>query len=118
MELTFENIVEYTISEFPQLVSEYKSEYEQANAEDGMNIYMFFGPIVREHFIKLVVCSKGKDENTLWELKRLAEFFEKIAKSKEWNMRTLLSIGVFEGIDDSILEIAKPFLGPECKKLL
>ena len=118
MELTYDNIIEYIINEFPQLIHEYKDEYEFANAEDGMITYMFFGPIVREHFYKLATCyCNDKNENTLREIHRYAELFENMAISNDKEVHNLLVIGLFEGMDPILYEIVRSILEPESKKL-
>ena len=119
MELTYDNIIGYIIDEFPQLIHEYKDEYEFANAEDGMLVYTFFEPIVREHFYKLATCyCNKKNENTLLEICRFSELFENMATSNDLEVRNLLKIGLFEGMDPILYESIRSILGPESKKLL
>jgi len=119
MELTYDNIVEYIIKAFPQLVHKYKDAYEYADTESGMLIYAFFEPIVREHFYKLVAYySAENDENTLHEIRRFSELFENMATSNDIEVRNLLKVGIFEGMEPNLYESARHLLGTESKKLL
>lgn len=118
MELTYSNIIEHIIDEFPQLIHEYKNEYEWANTEDGLLTYLFFGPIVREHFYKLATryCNE-KNKKTLLEIHKFSELFENMATSNDVEVHNLLVIGLFEGMDPILYEFARSILGPESKKL-
>jgi len=118
MELTYSSIIKHIIDEFPQLIHEYRDEYEFARTEDGFITYMFFESIVREHFYKLVTCyCNEKDENTLTEIHRFSEFFENMAMSKDFDMQNLLIVGLFEGMKPVLHEFVVSTLGPESKKL-
>ena len=118
MELTHDNVIHYIIKEFPKLIHEYKDEYEWAKTEDGILSYVFFEPIVREHFYKLATCySNEKDENTLLEIRKYAELFENMATSKDIEVHNLLVIGLYEGMNPILYEFVRSVLGPESKRL-
>ena len=119
MELMHDNIIQYIIDEFPQLIHEYKDKYEWAKVDGVISTYMFFGPIVREHFFKLVAlyCNES-NENTLLEIRRFSKLFESMATSQDFDLRNLLTVGVFEGMESYLNEFAMSILGPETKKLL
>jgi len=119
MELTYDNVIQYIIDEFPQLVHEYKDEYEWAKTEDGVLTYVFFEPIVRNHFYKLVTCySNEQSEDTLLEIHRFSELFENMAISQDFDVRNLLIVGLFEGMEPTLHGFVRSILGPESKKLL
>jgi len=118
MELIYDNVVEYIIEEFPQLLHEYKDEYEFANTENGLLVYVFFESIVRKHFYKLATCyCNEKSEKFLSEIHRYSELFENMATSKDTNVHNLLVIGLFEGMNPILYEFVRSILGFESKRL-
>jgi len=119
MELTYSNIIECIIIKFPKLIHDYKVEYEHAKTEHGILTYMFFGPIVREHFCKLATTyERESNEDVLNEIYKLADLFEDMATSNDIELENLLVIGLFEGMDPALYDSIRHIFRPKTIELL
>ncbi len=124
--MKFDNLVDAVLNEFPEIMEIYKNDYDaitlyepdlstltyymyelrQKVLEESIEIksnppvYPFCEMILRQYFIRLVKEYQltGK-ENELIKVKKLVDFFERMAMSEDREVQNVLDIGIFETMD-------------------
>ena len=84
-------------------------------------VYPFFEWIIRRKFLQLISdYLKNKNNDVLIELKKMTDFFEKMATSNDFEVLNLLGVGILEGItiDKDEFELIRGLLGEQSNKIL
>jgi len=127
--MEYNDLINEAISEFPELLEEYKEECEKiiynkspalpilstdfyevyirvheqiVNDNKIPFVYQFYEDIVRHHFVKLVnehYIDKTNND-IIKKIEKMACFFEKMACSGAPEVENVLSVGIFEVMDD------------------
>jgi len=82
--------------------------------------YGFFERIIRVKFIQLVKTYLHNESNNVpVELKKMTDFFEKMAQSDDFDIRNLLGIAIFEGItsEQDEFKLIERLLGDKSKEI-
>jgi hypothetical protein len=113
--LTYENVIETFIINFPELSEGIdKERHWLQDDEYGPLIYVFFGNVMHSFLMETI--SKMDNPELL---NRIFNFFERMATSPDERVHDLLACEALEYLGDSkeILEKARKLMGEETLKL-
>ena len=114
--MKYETIVVDFLNEFPEFAeaAERERKYWQSEGEETPLAYVFFGDVINPY----LEGELEKHHRNELLLKRIFDFLERMAISKDDRIRDLLGAGITEVFGDNALRLknARKYMGPYTRK--
>lgn len=114
MNLEYDKVSDALLSALPELQERYKRELSWWQGPEPPGQYIVFGSVVKPALRDLLVSNRD-----LSLLKRVFDFFEKMASSPDIQVPNLLQVEIFEWLVGEPIKLAAAWklAGPETKRI-
>jgi hypothetical protein len=111
-EITFENMAERLIEEFPELTEKYRSVVDWWG-EEVPGPHIIFGDVLNPYIITLI--DSGRDDE---KLKDIFKFLESLASHDDKRVQEVVMMTVCERLeyDKKLLTKARKYMGPTTRR--
>ena len=113
-DLTYQNLIQTFVNEFPEFETNSKEEIEFWRGEEPP-VHVFFGNVLNPFLVEDLLAKEVHSKL----LDRIFYFLERMAVSKDKKVQEVLGVAILErvGDDRKILKIARKIMLPETLKM-